>query len=411
MSNKRPNGEGSFFFDEKKQLYRGMVTTPAGRRLTKASKSEEVVKDWLNEQRLLVGRNQHIEPTGITLGQWLQLWLNNYNKQSVRQRSYESNESSIEHFDTIGNIQLSKLTPLNIQSLYNDLREEGYAASSIQKYHSVLVSALKQAIINKHLNTNVAQLVKPPKIVKEEIEIFTESEIDLLLTTAKDNRYYPALLLAITTGMRRGEVLGIRWRDIDLDNKSLFVRQNLQSTQKKGIIFEPPKTEAGKRKIPLPEKTVKALTEYKKVWNESYLKHKKKEDVKKRENSDLVFVTGLHTPITPRNFTDRFWEHLQMFVEFDINNFVAKPMSEKKKYKVILEECRKREDWKIFNSKNFHALRHTYATTLLASGVPVTDVSKVLGHAKVSTTYDIYSHAMPKNLNMIADKIALAFLK
>jgi integrase len=148
---------------------------------------------------------------------------------------------------------------------YNDLREEGYKAASIQKYHSVLVSALKQAIVNQHITSNVAQLVKPPKIIKDEMEIFTEDEIDLLMTVAKDNRYYAVLILAITTGMRRGELLGIRWRDIDMENKTLFVRQNLQSTQKKGIIFEPPKTEAGRRKIPLPEKTIAVLEKYKKA--------------------------------------------------------------------------------------------------------------------------------------------------
>jgi integrase len=100
-----------------------------------------------------------------------------------------------------------------------------------------------------------------------------------------------------------------------------------------------------------------------------------------------------------------------VLAEFHLNDFEAKPMNVKKTYEVILEECRGREDWKIFNSKNFHALRHTYATTLLASGVPVTDVSKVLGHAKVSTTYDVYSHAIPQNMNVISDKISLEFLK
>lgn len=119
----------------------------------------------------------------------------------------------------------------------------------------------------------------------------------------------------------------------------------------------------------------------------------------------------MHTPILPRNFTGRFWQRLQIDAEFHINNFEAKPLSTKEKLKVTLENCRQREDWKIFNAKNFHTLRHTYATTLLASGVPVADVSKVLGHAKVSTTYDVYSHASPENLNAIVDKNSNAFLK
>lgn len=412
MANKRPNGEGSFYYDEKKQLYRAMVVTPAGKRLTKASKDVEVVKDWLNEQRLLVGRNQHVEPSALTLSQWLGMWLETYSKPNVRQRSYESNQNTISHFDSIGNIPLQKLTAVNIQTLYNDLQEEGYAASSIHKYHSVLVSALKQAIINKHINLNVAQLAKPPKIVKDDLEIFTDNEIETLLTVAKKDRFYPALILAVTTGMRLGEVLGIRWRDIDLDNGFLFVKQNLQATKAKGIIFEPPKTKAGLRKIPLPEKTVIALKEYKKRWSESYLKYKKKDDIEKKQNSDLVFVTNVHTPIIPRNFISRFWDKLQIKAEFYINNYQPHPLSTKEKIPVTLERYRSTIDgWKIFNHKNFHALRHTYATRLLSSGVPITDVSKVLGHAKVSTTLDIYSHAIPENFGLISEKISLAFLR
>lgn len=408
---KRPNGEGSLFFDEKKRLHRAMIVTPAGKRLTKSSKNEDIVKDWLNEQRLLIGRNQHVEPSTLTLTQWLNIWVETYSKPNIRQRSFESNQSIINRFDPIGGTLLQKLSAVIIQTLYNDMYEEGYAASSIHKYHSILVSALKQAIINKHIVTNVAQLAKPPKIVKDELEVFTDSEIDLLLTVAKKNRFYPALMLAVTTGMRLGEVLGIRWRDIDLDNGFLFVRQNLQATKDKGIIFEPPKTKAGFRKIPLPDKTIRALEEHKKHWSESYLKYKKKEDTEKKQKSDLVFVTKLHTPILPGNFTNRFWYRLQMDVEFYINRYDAKPLSTKEKLKDTLKRCRSTEEWKIFNVKNFHALRHTYATKLLSSGVPITDVSKVLGHAKVSTTLDIYSHAIPENLQLIAEKISTAFFK
>ena len=89
MSNKRSNGEGSFYFDEKKQIYRAMILTPAGKRMTKSSKDEEVVKDWLNEQRLLVGRGQHVEPNGMTLGTWIDEWLEVYAKANVRPRTYD----------------------------------------------------------------------------------------------------------------------------------------------------------------------------------------------------------------------------------------------------------------------------------------------------------------------------------
>jgi len=173
--------------------------------------------------------------------------------------------------------------------------------------------------------------------------------------------------------MRLGEILGVRWQDIDMVNNEVVVRKNLQATNKKGIIFETPKTKNGRRKITIPLQTINALREYKKSWAESRLAHP--------GDDDLVFVTQNHTPITPQNFLRRFWNRLQMDAEFALNNFEPKPKSAKKKLDVILNECRQKSDWKQFNVKNFHVLRHTYATTLLAAGVPIIDVSRALGHA------------------------------
>ncbi|AJQ26878.1 tyrosine-type recombinase/integrase [Pelosinus fermentans] len=405
MANKRANGEGSFYYDEKKELYRAMLVTPAGKRITKASKNEDVVKDWLNEQRLLIGRNQHIEPSTLLLHDLLVSWVEIYAKSKVRQRTYERYTSLINHVEPLWNMPVQKLTPDNIQGLYNDLQEEGFSGETRKKVHNLIRSALDRAIINRYIQTNPANLVDTPKVARDEIQVFTSREVDLLLTQAKSNRFYPILLLAFTSGMRLGELLGIRWQDINLTTNEVHVRQTLQSTNKKGIIFEPPKTKNSKRRITIPLQTTEALKEYEKLWNES------------RENypgeDDLVFVTNKHSPLSPQNFLRRFWNRLQMDVEFAMNDFIPKPMSVKKKLETILEECRedKEKKWKRFTPKNFHVIRHTYATTLLAANVPITDVSRALGHARVSTTLDIYSHAIPENSKLIADKIANALLK
>lgn len=112
----------------------------------------------------------------------------------------------------------------------------------------------------------------------------------------------------------------------------------------------------------------------------------------------------------PQNFLRRFWKRVQIDVEFNLNKFEAKPMSVKQKLDDILNDCRKQKGWRQFTRRNFHVIRHTYATTLLAAGVPIIDVSCSLGHARVSTTLDIYGHAIPENKQIIADKIANAFL-
>lgn len=435
---KRPYGEGSLYFDEAKQLHRAMIVTPSGKRLTKSSKDENIVKDWLNEQRLLIGRGQHIEPSALTLHDWLVTWVETYSRPNVRQRTYERNKSLINHVEDIGYLPIQKITPVHLQKLYNTMEEEGFSSETRKKVHNLIHSALKQALLNKSLQNNPTDLVKPPRVTREEIQIFTEPEINLILTTAKGFRLYSAILLAVTTGMRLGEILGVRWQDIDLTNGQLHVRQNLQLSNEKGIIFEPPKTEKGKRKIPVPEKTITALREYKKSWSASKIKNASlscplcqttSKSTKNKDGTvtytcpecshewvkadDLVFVSTKHTPLHPKNFNIRLWHRILIDAEFAQNDMADfNPQSAKIKRTDMLEKCRlEKEDWQPITFRNFHALRHTYATTLLASGVPIVDVSRVLGHAKVSTTLDIYGHALPENSKMIADKIANAFLK
>lgn len=401
---KRANGEGTIYFDEKKQSYRAMLVTPAGKRMTKSSKDESIVKDWLNEQRLLIGRNQHVEPSALTLYQWLVTFVETYAKPKVRQRTYERYESLISHTEMLWHIPIQKVMPTHLQTLYNAMLEEGFSGETTKKVHQLLNSAFHRAQINKYLQSNPAELVDTPKVVRKEIEIFTSKEVELILDQAKLSKYYPFLVLAFTSGMRLGELLGLRWQDIDMKNNQISVNQNLQVSNKVGIIFEPPKTKNSKRKITIPAQTIAALKEHKKLWSKSKLKNPD------APYPDLVFVTSKHTPLLPQNFLRRFWKRVQIDVEFKLNKFEANPMSVKQKLDDIVSDCRKRKNWQQFNRRNFHVIRHTYATTLLAAGVPIIDVSRSLGHARVSTTLDIYGHAIPENKQIIADKIANAFL-
>lgn len=398
MPKKRANGEGSYWFDEAKQLHRAAITTPGGNRISKSHKNESVVKDWLNEQRLLIGRGQHVEPLSLTLLDWLYQWLNLYCRPpKIRQRTYERYLSLIPHVEVIGHIPVQKLSPTHLQELYNFLEDEGFSGSTVRQVHLRINASLEQAMINRYIFSNPADMVKAPRASENEVETFTAQDIGLLLQTAKTwTGLYAALLLAITSGMRLGEVLGIRWCDIDATAFVVRVRQNLQYSQEKGFVFEPPKTERGKRNISVPLDTISALLE---LWHD---------DLK---DDDLVFMTKKLTPIAPSNFLRRFWRRVQIDAEFLLNKTVVNPLSEHKSLDVLLEEHRKKDGWRQFPAKNFHVLRHTYATTLLASGVPIVDVSRALGHAKVSTTLNIYGHAIPENAKIIAEKVAAAFLK
>ena len=340
------------------------------------------------------------------------MWLPNYHQPNVRQRTYERTKSLIKHAKTIGDTPLRALTPDNLQSLYNAMAAAGFSGNTIHKVHVMLYSALQRAVINRYVLQNVATMVEPPKFEKKEIEVFTTADVSLLLSAAADHRHYPLLPLAFTSGMRLGELLGLRWQDI-IGNE-IFVRQTLQRTVEKGFIAGPPKTNAGKRKIPVPAGTIAALEKHRKWWAESRLAHPTNDD---DPFKDLIFVNKNHSPLSPQKFLTDFWGKLQVMAEFKMNKVEPKPMSEHKPLKTILERHRKdkerKEPWQVFPQKNFHSIRHTFATTLLANlpaGKSIADISKVLGHSKVSTTLDLYSHYMPENKNALADAISSIFV-
>jgi len=235
MATRRANREGTLSYDETKKLFRAMIMTPAGNRISKASKDEEVVTDWLNEQRLLIGRDQHVEPSKFTFNDWLQIWLEDYHKPRVKQRSYERTKSLVDHLYDVGTKPIQKVKPEHLQKLYNQMLEAGFSGNTVHKVHVTAYSSLQRAMINRYVMQNVAAMVDPPKFEKKEIEIFTPAEVGLLMSVAADHRYYLIFLLAFTTGMRLGELLGLRWEDI-LKNE-IYLRQNLQRTVEEGFIL------------------------------------------------------------------------------------------------------------------------------------------------------------------------------
>ena len=345
---KRANGEGSLTYDEKKQLYRGMITTPQGNRLTKSSKNEDIVKDWLNEQRLLIGRGRHIEPHGLTLGEWLQEWLKVYVMPSVKPRTYDRYVSLANHAKPIWNVKLTSLLPAHLQKLYNALLAV-LAPRTVKGVHFCLRGALKQAVINQLIYSNPADGVRLPKVKDVEIAVFTAKEIKAIFKAAENHRYPVIVLLAYTTGMRMSECLGLRWEYVDTKKGTVRVYQTVSKSILRGTELSEPKTKNSRRVIPVPADTITALTA-----------HKLKYGIK----SGLMFPTENGTPMHATHYSVYIFDRIK-------------------------------KDAGI--TKGFHTFRHTHASELLAAGVPVVDVSRRLGHARVSTTLDVYGHLIPSS--------------
>ncbi|WP_196599240.1 tyrosine-type recombinase/integrase [Pectinatus frisingensis] len=356
------NGAGSIYYDASKKHYYAAVTTPAGQRIKKSFLNKTEAAAWKNAQLTDISRGIFIEPTNITVGAWAITWLSTYKKGAVKQRTYERYKQLVAHLDQIADIKLQELQPVQVQQLYKGLP---LSNCTINKVHKILKELYTKAYNLDMIPKNIMVAVVPPRFEKPEIRIFSPKEIEIILRTCHDTtwskRYYPIILLGATTGMRIGEILGLRWCDILFPTSEVYIKRSLQQSLEIGLFLETPKTKAGIRKISVTEDVIKELKELKKDAPTM--------DIKQEQ---LCFITKNNTPIAPHNF-ERVWH--QILVKTNVPY------------------------------RNFHVLRHTHATELLAQGIPIIEVSRRLGHARVSHTLELYGHAIPNYDNKIADKV------
>lgn len=255
----------------------------------------------------------------------------------------------------IGYVELTKLTPMMIQGLYTKLtKEQALSDENIQKVHTLINDSLKKAERWRLIARNPAALVDRPTAVKKEITVWNVEEVRRFLKYAKKSgRYYIAFLLALTTGMRQGEILGLRWKDVDFENGCVRITQTLSSDGKELLPYT--KTKSGSRTIDLPEETIMELKEH-------WLFIRGEKGAKVYKDLDLVVCTEFGTPTHKSNIRRVF------------KNIIKK---------ADIPKIR------------FHDMRHTHATLLLLQGVNPKIVSERLGHADVRITLDTYSHLLP----------------
>lgn len=319
--------------------------------------------------RLVHEANQGTLPdaTKLTVGQYLERWLQDYVRTSTSQRTYDRYRQVIQlHLaPALGSIRLADLRPLHLQGYYTkalaegrkDGRQGGLHPRTVLQHHRIIHEALEHAVRWQLVPRNVADAVTPPRVEHREAVMPAEDDVQRLLEAARGDRMYIPILLAVTAGLRRGEIAGLRWRDIDFEAGTLTVRQTLQLSPEKGYFFKEPKSAKGRRTIKLPPTTVEALRQHRKEQARLRLLVGEK-----YQDNDLVFCRpdGRHADL--RNFTNHFWAVL------DKAGLPHMP---------------------------FHALRHFHATLLLSSGVPLRAVSDRLGHAAPSVTVNVYNHLLP----------------
>jgi integrase len=256
----------------------------------------------------------------------------------------------------IGRVKMANLRPHHIQDVLDAMTADGCSAASVHKVYRIVSSSLRDAIGWQILTTNPAAGVKPPKAERGELHVPTSEQVRTLLDAAADTAYELPLVLSATTGMRRGEVLGLRWAAVDLDAGELTVTATLQRVR--GVTtFVAPKTERSRRKITLPPVTVDALRRHRKAQTERRLLLGAA-----WRDLDLVVDRGDGEHMDPDTFSTGF---------------------RRAAASAGLEGAR------------LHDLRHAFATTLLRAGVNVKVVSEALGHERTAFTMDTYAHVLP----------------
>lgn len=330
--------------------------------------SEREAKKELRIAEAEVFKGTYVEPSKVSYEQFLLDWFNNDKKKSIGSQTRVVYQQYIDTYiiPHLGNVTLGELTSKVIEKFINEMfYEKKYSASTIKKALNIIKSSIDYGVGNKYFRTNMARKVALPKNEEKEMTVWKKDEVNKFLKVAESSRYYSLFYTALTTGMRQGELLGLRWKDIDFVNKTLTIKQVLDHNGKD--IRTGTKTKSSKRTINLGDKTVEVLEKQREM-----VEHEKSLD-KGYQNHDLVFCTPLGTPLHPSNIRNRIFNKL----------------------------IEKAEVPKI----RFHDLRHTHATLLLQQKVNPKVIQERLGHSNVKITLETYSHVLPTMQKEVAKKI------
>ena len=354
---RRSANEGSIYRRKKDGLWvaQYLVDTPDGKTKRKYiyGKKRKDVADKLAEVQKERGEGLLLDAGSLTVAEFLADWLES-EKESVRESTHNRREQvlRLHIYPNIGHLRLSKLNALHVQRLYARKLDEGLSPGTVRLIHANLSKALQKAVRWRLVSVNVARAATAPKNNVEEVKPLTRKEVKRLLDAARGNRFEALYVLAVTCGLRRGELLGLRYEDIDLKRGTLQVRRSVS----KGKVSLP-KTSESRRNIKLSRTAIEALK-----------RHKKRQTVL----SEWVFCTHRGTPICSQNLLWKAWE--------DIRERTGLP-----------------------EGTHLHQLRHTCATLLLQENVHPKLVSSLLGHSTIKQTLDTYSHVLDNMLGSVAD--------
>ncbi len=364
---KRGNGEGSIYQRKEDKKWVASITLENGKRKVFYGKTKKEVTDKLIEARHEQQQGMLVIAPTEPLKHYLERWLEDI-QPTIRISSYVKYGKLLKNhiLPALGNIPLQKLTPQRVQSFYTDRLKQGLSPKMVSSIHGVLHHALDNAVRWNLVARNVCDVVSPPRVPKKEKQVLTIQQAHILLEHVRKHRLEVILAIALTTGMRRGEILALRWSDIDLAEGSIQIQRTVDYIPHYGYVETEAKTAKGRRKIMLASFVVEMLNAHRSAQMEARLKAGEKWIEK-----NLVFC-GLHGNFFNPGYLLRIFK------------------------KVLIDVG--------LPHMRFHDLRHSTATILLSMNVHPKVVQELLGHSTIHMTMDTYSHVLPSMQKDIIDR-------
>ncbi|MFC7988475.1 tyrosine-type recombinase/integrase [Streptomyces pilosus] len=404
MAKRRANGEGTITKRKDGRYHAAAyVYRPDGTRTRKFvyGKTRDEVADKLTEMQEMTRQGIPAASSTMAFGDYLTYWLAAIAPERLKPATLNSYEGLTRLYirPALGKKRLNRLSPADVRRFLAEFkaaclcclrgadeeRPEGKrtccavgrccgrrpSARTVQYVHAVLRSALQQAIREELIVRNVARIVETPTVESKEVRPLDAGDVRLLLKVARPHRLYALWLLLISTGLRRGEVLGLTWSDVDLSAGTLRVRRNVQRIRRE-LIFGTPKTMRSVRTVSLPQRCVRALAEHRERQERERKVAGEKWQPAPGQPAGLVFTTSTGRVTDPRSLN-----------------------------RMLTILCR---DAKVRRVR-VHDLRHTCASLLLAQGVDARTIMETLGHSTITMTLDTYAHVMGTTLRAAADRM------
>lgn len=367
MIRKRPDG-----------LWEGRFTTgfdpETGKQIRRSvyGKTQQEVRQRLTELTHEVDAGTYQEPLKMTVGDWLDIWLEQYVKNSVAPYTRDSYERAVRNHikPALGSLKLIELTPLRIQMFYNTLMsEKGLSPKTVKNVNGVFHRALEKAVRLGYLRINPTDACDLPKAKRKEIHPMEEKDIVRFLDAIRDHRFGNIYWITLFTGMRQGEVLGLTWDCVDFENNTILINKQLQKTTKVGGEYILTGTKNSRSRVITVAPSVML------VLQRQFFQQKRMErDAGSAWNNEWDLV-----------FTNELGRHLCHFTVY-------------KAYKKIVADIGLPEE-------RFHDLRHSYAVAALECGDDIKTVQGNLGHATASFTLDVYGHVSQKMRQQSAERM------